>query len=67
MVARQEVRDLVTGEMGYASKNDLGRAITVGDKYPFARDVNNGTCVLFGELPAGTPMGRARFICEKQQ
>jgi len=46
--------DPVTGEEGWALKNDLGRTCIMTDdanRYPYCRDVNDGTCAMF-EAPA---------------
>ena len=44
---RRKVIDPVTGEEGYAGKNDFGTAYVSDQQFDFARDVNHGSCVLY--------------------
>lgn len=39
--------DPVTGEHGWATRNDLGRDTVSDQKFNYCRDVNTGQCSLF--------------------
>ena len=41
---REPAQDVVTGEWGYASTNDLGRIFVDNKQYSYCRDINNGNC-----------------------
>ena len=47
---RAKAIDLVTGESGYTSKNDLGTTSVSGQQYNFCRDINQGNCEKFSPL-----------------
>jgi len=46
-VKRQEEQNPVTGEIGYAAKNDLGTVYITDESHPYCRDINHGNCPLY--------------------
>ena len=42
-------QDPVTGKIGYAQKNDLGRVVLSKQKHPYCRDINHGNCPSYEE------------------
>lgn len=48
---RAKAIDPVTGKHGYASCNDFGTQIIIGEPYEYCRDINkDGHCSLFQEM-----------------
>ena len=48
---KQQEQDPVTGDIGFAGRNDLGRVAIDDERYPYCRDINHGNCEKFDAKP----------------